>query len=110
MMNADGSGQTRLTDLPGREVNSIKWAPDGRRLLFFGVDDDLTGTLYLIGADGSDLRVVGGAVDADWGPDSTRIVVLESGLTSYDTYIMQADGSNRRLLAHGGFAVGWSPR
>jgi TolB protein len=42
-MNADGLGQTRLTDLPRRNIQPT-WSPDGRKVAF---------TSYRPGSDGT---------------------------------------------------------
>ena len=63
VMNADGSGQRRLTRRPGDD-----WAPDvspdGTRIAF----TQLPGTLWTMNADGSGLRKLTRGVDADWRP------------------------------------------
>jgi Tol biopolymer transport system component len=50
-MNADGSGQTRLTTDPARDADPA-WAPDGRRLVFVS-DRDGNPELYLMAPDGT---------------------------------------------------------
>ena len=50
-MNADGSGQTRLTDNPADDGRPI-WSPDGSRIAFAS-DRDGNWEIYVMNADGS---------------------------------------------------------
>ena len=62
-MNANGSGQKRLTRRAGDD-----WAPDvspdGRRIAF----TQLPGTIWTMNADGTGLKRLTRGVDADWRP------------------------------------------
>ena len=58
-MNADGSGQTRLTDNEALDYDP-RWSPDGRRIAFTSYrddpdpdDDDQITNIYVMNADGS---------------------------------------------------------
>ena len=55
VMNADGSGQRRLTRTAGWE-HSPAWSPDGRRIAFAGPGDRNSLELYVVNADGSGQR------------------------------------------------------
>jgi Tol biopolymer transport system component len=61
VMNADGTGQKRLTRRPGDD-----WAPhfsrDGKRIAF----TQLPGTIWTMNADGTGLRRLTAGTDADW--------------------------------------------
>jgi Tol biopolymer transport system component len=63
VMNANGSGQKRLTRRPGDD-----WAPDvspdGALIAF----TQLPGTIWTMNTDGSGLRKLTSGVDADWRP------------------------------------------
>jgi Tol biopolymer transport system component len=63
VMNADGSGQRRLTRKPGDDL-SPRFSPEGREIAFTA----LPGTVYLVAADGSRLRRLTAGTDPAWKP------------------------------------------
>src|SRR3990170_3729031 len=75
VMNADGSGQTRLTNKPEEEQLPV-WSPDGSRIAFISFRDSNT-KIYVMNADGSgqarltDSPAIDG--NAVWSPDGSRI-------------------------------------
>ena len=66
VMNADGSGQTRLTENPAWDTAPV-WSPDGTRILFTSLrDDPMAPALYVMSVDGkSQTRVTAGS-DGAW--------------------------------------------
>ena len=69
-MNADGSGQRRLTRNPGRDFAPV-WSPDGRRIAF-----QSNWQVYVMNANGSGQRRLtfkGARNFAPWSPDGQRI-------------------------------------
>ena len=129
VMNADGSGVTRLTDSEATDV-SPAWSPDGSRIAFASDrdasdlrDDDLFGTqIYVMNADGSGVTRLTGVSEASdifpaWSPDGSRIAFAsdrdDSERVNSDIYVMSADGSGVTRLT-GGVAgetitPAWSP-
>jgi Tol biopolymer transport system component len=109
--NADGSGVTRVT-----EGSSPAWSRDGRRIAF--VRHSIStgrGGIYVMNADGSDLRYVGPArtsgpgVGPAWSPDDRITFTVLTGWFTADLYVMTSDGSDAtRLFSPGGFAD-WCP-
>lgn len=99
LMNADGSGQTRLA--PGSRP---AWSPDGNRVAFE------SNGVHVINADGSgrvQLTTSGG--QPAWSPDGARLLFTVAA--DSDTpwiYIMDADGSARTPLTSGRNPA-WSP-
>jgi Tol biopolymer transport system component len=55
VMNPDGSGQTRLTDIDGNDHWPPSWSPDGTRIAFTSDGTDEVGEIYVMNADGSGL-------------------------------------------------------
>jgi Tol biopolymer transport system component len=107
MMNADGSAQTRLTNVAGEDIWP-QWSPDGKRIAFVS-DRDSTGgatdDLYKINLDGSGLvRLTIAATprisnqSGVWSPDGKQIAYVSIRDRNADIYVMNADGSGQRRL------------
>jgi Tol biopolymer transport system component len=110
-MNADGSGQRRLTASPGTDDRPT-WSPDGKEIAFSRTGDD-SYEIYVMAADGSNQTEItttpGENFWPAWSPDGSKIAFMNSldGLF-YDIYVMNADGSAPTRLASGG-TPDWSP-
>jgi TolB protein len=63
VMNADGSGQQRLTRRAGDDW-APAFSPDGARIAF----TQLPGTIWTMNADGTGLRKLTAGTDGDWRP------------------------------------------
>jgi TolB protein len=68
--------------------------------------------IYVINADGSDLKNIsaheGADFDPDWSPDGSKIV-FNSDREGAGIYVMNADGSDVQRLTAGGVSPTWSP-
>lgn len=111
-MNTDGSDATQLTFIGLNERPS--WSPDGKMIAFVS---DRTGTfqLFTMYEDGShQKRITHDRMnywDPCWSPDGTKIACVRWDPDSTETsglFIMDADGSNLRLLVDGR-GPNWSP-
>ena len=115
VMNADGTGQTRLTVNTADDF-SPAWSPDGGKIAFvYGRDGNFD--IYVMNADGSGQTPLtnnpADEFDPDWSPDGIKIAFFslrDDG--DEEVYVMTADGTGQtRLtnLAGGDRGPTWSP-
>ena len=102
VVNADGTGKTRLTSHPAEEFDPA-WSPDGTEIAF----SRHTGRrfqIFVMNADGSGARQLtegdSASYDAAWSPDGKRIAFTRCR-GSCDIYVVNADGSGERRLTYG---------
>jgi len=100
VMNADGSGQTRLTS--GSTCEDPSWSPDGSKIAFCKVLPGIGGEIYVMNADGSlQTRLTFSNMPhfaPCWSPDGTKIVFYREHDGSDEIYVMNADGSRETRL------------
>lgn len=98
VMNADGTGQTNLTNDPAANY-APEWSPDGTKIVFNrGNEHDI----FVMNADGSDQTPLANrrrGLWPTWSPDGTRIAFASLGVNS-DIFVMNADGSGRASLTN----------
>ena len=119
VMNADGTGVTRLTDHPAADTHA-RWSPDGRQFVF---DSERDGAwhIYIANADGSNVRRVTTPDQArngsagrhpDWSRDGTSLVFDSNRDGDEEVYVSSIDGTKQQRITaspgRDGHAV-WSP-
>ncbi len=102
LMDADGGGQTRLTEDAGEDY-SPAWSPDGGRLAFVSTRDG-NAEIYVMNADGSgQIRLTNNSASDHapaWTPDGSRIAFVTNRDGNDEIYLMNPDGSNPSNLTN----------
>ncbi len=118
-MAADGSGQRRLTIVPGHALGPA-WSPDGARIVYAyqpGPDDvsGLPAGIRSMAPDGSnDHPLVTGYAGSGpaWSPDGQQIAFSAEVDGQLDLFLMRADGTDVRRLTDdpaSDWGVAWVP-
>ena len=95
-MNADGTGQRRLTWHAGNDQGPT-WAPDGSRFAFAS-NRSSDVEIYTMSVDGGDLRRLttnpGFDIDPAWSPENDRIAFVSDRHGPREIHLMQTDGTD----------------
>jgi Tol biopolymer transport system component len=115
VMNADGSGQTRLTDNSASDNVNPAWSPDGTKIAFTS-DRDGNRNIFVMNADGSgQTRLTDNSASDDepaWSPDGTKIAFTSDRDGNRNIFVMNADGSGQTRLTDNSASddePAWSP-
>ena len=112
VMSAYGGGEVKLTSTPEFE-SSPDWSPDGSTIVFTRDSQSFGSGIFSVAGTGGDVRQVvtpGGEGDAAWSPDGSEIVYVARGPSgSAAIWTMNADGTDRVLVADNGDSPAWQP-
>ena len=101
-MAADGTDVRKLASGPLVQ-HPPRWSPDGARIAYAKFTDRLhrrDPAIYIVGADGGDVRWLTDAVSGpSWSPDGQAIVYAEADGEDVALYTIAADGTDKRRLA-----------
>lgn len=99
VMNADGTGQRRLTTTPGYDGGPF-FSPDGKRIVWRRFDTKgLIADVWTMNIDGTDQRQVTDFGSMSWAPyfhPSMKYIVFASnklGFSNFECFIVDAEGS-----------------
>ena len=96
VMNADGSGQTNITNSPSFDAQP-DWSPDGDTIIFNTNRDGGDFEIYAMNPDGSGLQRLTNSSGEDsgpiWSPDGTQIAFQSRRDGNLEIYRMSADGT-----------------
>jgi Tol biopolymer transport system component len=103
VMDADGANQKMLTVGAAPD-----WAPDGRQIAFSRPDDRQIAQIWIMNADGSNIRQITQSntakIGPSWSPDGKQMVFIQprNPLSEADPQpeigIMNSDGTKERIL------------
>jgi Tol biopolymer transport system component len=101
VMNADGSGDTRLTDHPADDFDPA-WSPDGSQIAF-RTHRDGNEEVYIMAADGTGQRNLapasGGDYSPAWSPDGAWIAFMSDRAGGNpNLWVARPDGSDLRQI------------
>jgi TolB protein len=101
VMNADGSGITRITDDPAPEF-APAWSPTGSSIAFARSANG-TDAIDVVNSDGTNEREVAAGTGANqrpftWSPDGRQIAFVYLRRAGWDLDVVNADGTGRRTV------------
>jgi len=98
IMRADGSGQRRLTSVPGYDGGPF-FSPDGKRIIWRRFDTSgLIANVFTMNPDGSDVRQITDFGAMSWAPyihPSGQYILFASnklGFENFEVYLVDIDG------------------
>jgi Tol biopolymer transport system component len=105
VMNVDGTGEKRLTNIDTGDACGPAWSHDGKKIAFHAfalVQPSRNPRIWVMDADGSNQkRLTEHGMDPTWSPDDRQIAFASKRDGIFQIYAMNSDGSNvRRLTKH----------
>lgn len=103
VMNANGTGATKITKGQPKYNGAPAWSPDGNKIVFVS-DRDGNLEIYLMNADGSDQINLTKSAGLDkspaWLPDGSKILFVSERDGNAEIYLMNLDGSGLKNLTN----------
>jgi Tol biopolymer transport system component len=115
VMDIDGSEAHPLTPREfALECDYPAWSPAGSVIAFRAGPDTNSGGIWLIGADGKNIRRLTDEKKSDdmyptWSPDGSWMVISRGPTTQEPTTVDNSEENARPFTSLGGAALAWSP-
>jgi len=112
IMDVNGSHKRRLTE-PELQAGRADVSPDGTQVVFYTNQDTPQPTsIFKMNIDGSGVTRLTSSGHMDtlpvFSPDGTKILYMSDRLSpSFDTFVMNADGSHKKRIIVGGLGPNW---
>ena len=115
-MDLDSLAVRQITDFSEPDIANRfpDWSPDGREIVFVSEDRSGIGDLYIVAADGSDLRRLTSDAaryeNPDWAPEGDWIAFEKAKGDDWGLYLVRTDGSElQRIEGKNLYHPSWSP-
>ena len=104
VVDANRTHPRNITNNPAKDA-SPAWSPDGRQIAFASnrIREDEPRDIFIMDADGSNVRQLVYGWQPSWSPDGKRIAFasnVDSPNGWWDIYLVDTDGRNRRRLTN----------
>lgn len=114
IVNADGTGLTKLAGAPGESYHGPVWSPDGSRLaLYMSISGTGTYGIHTMNPDGTGVTSLGvNGTSLSWAPDGRRIAYASLVDGNTDIYTIEVNGGAITRLTEDperDFDPAWSP-
>ncbi len=112
LIHADGTELRQLTLPKGLACGSPDWSPDGKQIAcdawYLSRGEDYSdGHITIVPVDGGEITDLGPGAMPSWSPDAKRIALCR--YSPRGVWVMNADGTNDKLIDSTGWGVDWSP-
>jgi Tol biopolymer transport system component len=101
-MNADGTGQNRLTRVTTGDACGPVWSHDGKKIAFYAFSmphPSRNPAIWVMDSDGTNQkRLTEHGLSPTWSPDNRRIAFASNRAGKFQIFAMNSDGTNVRRL------------
>lgn len=101
IMDTDGKNEKRITHKKGYD-SGAKFSPDGKKIAFYGPNEDENFELYLMNSDGSNITNLTNDTLEDyspsWSPDGKWIAYSSGTPTQYDVWVIHVETKRKIRL------------
>jgi hypothetical protein len=113
VISAAGAERAALTRSHAQRDEAPAWSPDGSKIAFHSPRAGGLPDIYVMDADGANLRRLTNSAAADgfpaWSPDGSRIAFASERDGNWEIYVMAADGSGLTNLSRNPGATDTEP-